>query len=91
MPYIATETVKMIRTKLKKQFPNVKLSVTRHNYSALTVAVMESDIDFGVGEYAQLNAFYIEKNFEKKPRSPKVSVSDNGNNPNITRTKRGYL
>ena len=75
MPYIATETVKMIRTKLKKQFPNVKLSVTGQHYSTLCVCVMESDIDFGVEDYAQLNEFYIEKQFADNERAQKFLLA----------------
>lgn len=67
MPYIATETVKMIRTQLKKEFPNVKLSVTKEHYSTLVVSVMESDIDFNVDEHAQLNPFYIKEHWEHNP------------------------
>lgn len=72
MPYIAADTVKIIRTKLKKELPNVKLSVTGQHYSTLVVCVMESDIDFGVGEYAQLNEFYIEKNFQDRPAAQEL-------------------
>jgi len=59
----------MIRTRLKKEFAGVKLSVTGQHYSTLVVSVMESDIDFKVGDHAQLNEFYIEKHFEDNQRA----------------------
>ena len=66
MPYITTENVKMIRNRIKKEFPNIKFSVTRRHYSEVVVAIMESDIDFGT-THQQINEFYIERNWEHNP------------------------
>jgi hypothetical protein len=46
MPYITTETVAMIRKTIKKNFPNVKFSITKEHYSGLNVKIMESTMDF---------------------------------------------
>jgi hypothetical protein len=59
MPYIATETVKMIRNRIKKEFPNVKFSITKEHYSTLNVCVLQSHMDFtkqplhGQGHYPE--------------------------------------
>jgi len=58
MAYITTEAVKEIRNELKKEFPNIKFSVVRENYSAIQVAIMESDLEFEK-EYMQLNHYHL--------------------------------
>lgn len=46
MPYIATETVAIIRKAIKKEFPNVKFSITKGHYSSLNVVILQSHMDF---------------------------------------------
>lgn len=46
MAYIKTEEVKNIRTQLKKEFPNLKFSVTRLHMSKVKIIVLSGDIDF---------------------------------------------
>lgn len=66
MPYIATETVKEIRNRIKKEFPSVKFSITRRNHSEVIVSIMQGSIDFGT-TYDQINEYYIEKHWEHNP------------------------
>jgi hypothetical protein len=47
MAYIRKEQVQEIRNALKKQFPNLKLSVKKNSYSStLVVTVLKGDVDF---------------------------------------------
>lgn len=56
MAYITTETVAKIRKALKAEFPNVKFSVRKHDYSVVNVSVMKSTLfednaEFDVNHY----------------------------------------
>jgi len=46
MAYITTSEVKQIRDKLKKEFPNIKFSVTREHGMSISVSIIKSNIDF---------------------------------------------
>ena len=46
MAYIKTEEVKEIRTQLKKEFPGLKFSVKKINYSKVSVTIKSGNIDF---------------------------------------------
>ncbi len=46
MAYVTKEKLTEVRTKLKKQFPNIKFSVTQQNHMVLVICVMKSNIDF---------------------------------------------
>jgi len=48
MPYITSETVKLIRSEIKKAYPNFKFSITRRDCVAINVVVLRGDIDFKV-------------------------------------------
>jgi len=71
MPYISTEQVKAVRVALKKEFPNVKFSVTRENCTNLHICIMEHNIEFtAIDRYngqkydaTNLNHYYIEETF----------------------------
>jgi hypothetical protein len=63
MPYISPKDVKIKREALKKEFPNVKFSVTCKNYSSINVHIMESPFD--IEGNTRINPYFIEKNFEK--------------------------
>jgi hypothetical protein len=65
MAYISTEQVKGIRTALKAQFPNVKFSIKREDYSGVRIAVLASNVDFGTN-YKQVNEFYITENYNSE-------------------------
>lgn len=60
MAYISKEQVKEIRENLKKEFPNIKFSVTRNNYSKIEVAIIKSNLDFGTN-FLDINHYYLEK------------------------------
>lgn len=78
MAYITTEAVKEIRNELKKEFPNIKFSVVRENYSAIHVAIMEADLEFEK-EYMPLNHYCLEKNPHAEILK-KISEISNKNN-----------
>lgn len=73
MAYIKTEQVKEIRTQLKKEFPNLKFSVTRHHYSKVSIIIKSGDMDFFsnynvkrndiVGDYIIVSPYHYEKDF----------------------------
>lgn len=46
MAFIKTEEVKNIRTQLNKEFPNLKFSVKKINYSKVSVVIKSGDLDF---------------------------------------------
>lgn len=62
MAYISTQEVKEIRTALKAEFPNVKFSIKREHYSGVRIAILSSEIDFGM-VYKNVNEFYIKENY----------------------------
>jgi len=66
MPYISTEAVKHIRTRLKQEMPDFKLSVTKQNHHAVSVAIMQGPVDFGA-TYQQVNHFYIPEHWGDRP------------------------
>lgn len=61
MAYIDTPTVKKIRAALKKEFPTVKFSVRRSDYSKLYVSVMKSDL-FDDGYVSTMNQYKTDNN-----------------------------
>lgn len=46
MAYINKEQVKQIREALKKEFPEIKFSVRKENYSSVYVSILKSPYDF---------------------------------------------
>ena len=46
MPYISSETVKLMRNKIKKSYPGFKFSITRRDAMAVCVVVLQGNIDF---------------------------------------------
>ena len=61
MAYINSDQVKKIRTALKKNFPQFKLSVTKHHCSGVNITILAGPTNFGCEEYTQLNYFNLEK------------------------------
>ena len=59
MGYLGADTVKVIREKLKKQFPDYTLSVTRDDHSGVNVNIMSGPVDLG-GDI-QINHYYPER------------------------------
>ncbi len=67
MPYISTEEVKTKRDALKKEFPNVKFSVTKENCSSIHVHIMEAPFEIEEKE-KDVNHFYIAEFYSHKPK-----------------------
>lgn len=61
MAYIKTEEVKAIRNQLKKEFPNIKFSVTREHYSTVKIVILSSEIDFFADHITTLENYEIKK------------------------------
>jgi hypothetical protein len=77
MPYIETETVKAIRTKIKTTFPNFKFSVTREHYSSVRIVILKSDIPWNdfiehmehkPANYFTINPYWLKENYANKPK-----------------------
>jgi len=66
MPYITSESVKEKRDALKKEFPEVKFSVTRRDMILINVIIRESPFEIGVDERT-VNTFHIERDFKANP------------------------
>ncbi len=77
MPYISTEQVKSVRLALKKEFPNVKFSITREHCTNLHVCILESAIDFtAIDRYnrqyykaTNISHFHIEESFSENEQA----------------------
>lgn len=67
MPYIEKELVSEFRNRIKKAYPGFKFSITRQNYSTVSVDILSGPIDFGT-EYTQVNHYYIENHYEGEAR-----------------------
>jgi hypothetical protein len=65
MAYLSAERVKEIRTQLKKEFPSFKFSITRDDCSGIKISILESNVDFNLGEatYKQANVYWIDRDF----------------------------
>lgn len=66
MPYITTEQVKEKREILKKEFPNVKFSVTRDGGCLINVHIMEAKFDI-IG-HESINTFRINEHYAHDPQ-----------------------
>lgn len=69
MAFITAKEVKSIREALKKEFPEIKFSVTKEHHTNVNVKVMESPHDFsdildGSGD-ASINHYWIKEHFPK--------------------------
>jgi hypothetical protein len=60
MAYISAEDVKKIRDQIKAAYPQYKWSITREHSMAVTVALMESDIQFK-SDYDQVNHYWYKE------------------------------
>ncbi len=72
MAYINTNHVKQIRESLKKEFPEIKFSVRRENYSSVHVGILKSPYDFSYinrfnsSGHTQLNRYHLPEGKHKK-------------------------
>lgn len=90
MPYIEKDLVRKIREEIKKEFPTFKFSVTRHNYSSVTVSLLScGDPNFAGfnGKYIQVNHYYINEHYKDNPVVAGVLSKIN----NIINQKNGVL
>lgn len=79
MPYISKEEVKSKRVKIRKEFPDYKISVTCVNYSKISVKILSGPIDLISPEYCwsndgyeTVNYFYIEDHYKNFPEKCKM-------------------
>ncbi len=78
MPYITTEHVKNVRNELKRTFPDVKFSVTRHHHSSIEIHVMSSPFQWEK-DYFGVNHFYPEQ-YENAEFLAKITeIAERGN------------
>jgi len=82
MAYITTEEVKAIRQALKAEFGKTfKFSVTKQNYSQVTVSVMASPLAFteqlNGRDNAEINHYWIEDNEKLSSEEKKVAEKIN--------------
>jgi hypothetical protein len=82
MAYISAEEVKAIRDSLKKQFPQIKFSVTRSYYSGISVAIMAAPFRFSVDDYKRLNHYYPEKYENVEVLKQIIDICMKGNHDN---------
>ena len=62
MPYISTERVKEIRNQLKKEFPAVKFSVTKHHHSGVNIDILSAPFPFEVNRgYSSVSLYDIKR------------------------------
>lgn len=61
MAYITTEQVAEFRAELKKEFPDIKFSVTREHYCKINVAIMQAHFRFTENDYHQVNEYRIKE------------------------------
>ncbi len=88
MAYIKKEEVKNIREMLKKEFPNIKFSVTTVNYSKVSISILSSNIDFfsdykreiekyeNEREYMQVNIYYIDTSFTGESKKILTKINE---------------
>lgn len=60
MAYIDAKSTKMIRTALRKEFPEFKLSLRNKDHRSIHLRIEKGPTDFGLGNHAQINHFYPE-------------------------------
>lgn len=90
MAYISTQEVKEIRNELKAAFPQLKLSVTRENYTSLYVAIMEAPVRFTDEDYRQLNPYYLDS-YQNNEILKKITAICNKTNYNNSDTMTDYF
>lgn len=89
MAFISTQKVAEIRSNLKKEFPNIKFSVVRRNYSAVDVTILKSPYDFRPDslkdrEYLSVNSYWFKDHGYKHPDilNRIIEIANEGNHNN---------
>lgn len=78
MAHISTEDVKIIRQKLKKEFPSLKFSVTRQHGSTVKISIMEGNLDFGTTEHVQFNTYHLDFYKHEEVLERILDIANNG-------------
>jgi hypothetical protein len=84
MPYITSDRVKEIRTQLKKEFPQFKLSVTRRHHSSVDIKILSGPLQFD-SEHFSVNQYWLEDHYaETNPQAyitfkRMIEIADSGN------------
>ncbi len=87
MAYISKERVKEIRTQLKKEFPELRLSVRTRHHSTVEITIKEGPYDFfnmhneenwenKPKDYVQVNEYYIKDNWTGKAKDILLRIKD---------------
>ena len=79
MAYIKTEEVKQIREELKKQYPDIKWSVSKEDSTNVNVCMLEGNINFSdiSNNYFRINQYHLYK-FPKHHQKLFNNIIDNG-------------
>lgn len=104
MPYIKKERVSEIREELKKQFPDMKMSVTRRHHSEVSIAILSAPWDMlKTSEesnrkrgYEQVNQFYIAEHYKDDPQTRDAllkiyQIADQGNGTEVEDSDYGTV
>lgn len=75
----STERVKEIRTQLKKEFPEIKFSVTKRDWNGVNISIMKSPYDLVQENYVQINHYYIDKYYEGKTKDILLRIKEIAN------------
>ena len=68
MPYITKEAVAEKRNRIKKEFPEFKISVTNENYSTINISIMSGPIDLKPKYNGhQVNPYGINDHYKEEP------------------------
>lgn len=85
MPYISAERVKEIRNQLKKEFPDVKFSVTRYHGSTVNIFVLAAPIKFDLPRgYADVHYYHIKSDYNEEQQKFLSRIRDIANQGNKT-------
>ena len=89
MAFISTQKVAEIRSNLKNEFPAIKFSVVRRNYSAVNVTILKSPYDFRPDslkdrEYLSVNSYWFQDHGYKHPDilNRIIEIANEGNHNN---------
>lgn len=79
MPYIEKERVAEIRAALKKEMPDLKLSVVRRDYMEVAICVVAAYHPGWAkyaGKYEQVNHYYIADHYEGKVKRDLLKIAE---------------
>ena len=71
-----TERVAEIRKQLKSEFPQIKFSITKRHYNAMTIAIMEAPCELSETGYEQVNEYWIHEHYEGVKKDILMRIKD---------------